>query len=267
MALFFVLLAAALIASACGFHRYLWFISVGYGLAIALIGAVMMVIFRASPAAIPFIQNCIFIVYGLRLAGYLLHRELKVGGYGKRVMKDAKTSSDVSFGVKIAIWITVAFLYAFQTCPVLFRLENGTSGLSSDILGVLGIVISAAGVVIESAADVQKSRSKKKRPGRFVDTGLYRIVRCPNYMGELMLWTGVFISGLTVYNGPGQWISAIAGYAGIVYVMFSGARRLEIRQDRDYGHMEEYVAYKDKTPIMIPFVPLYSVKKHKWLVA
>ena len=29
----------------------------------------------------------------------------------------------------------------------------------------------------------------------------------------------------------------------------------------------EYWAYKNKTPIMIPFIPLYSVAKYKWLVA
>ena len=50
-------------------------------------------------------------------------------------------------------------------------------------------------------------------------------------------------------------------------MMFSGARRLEIRQTKNYGKDPEYQAYMKKTPIMIPFVPLYSVAKHKWLVA
>lgn len=53
---------------------------------------------------------------------------------------------------------------------------------------------------------------------------------------------------------------------GIVYVMFSGARRLELRQDRTYGADPEYQAYVAKVPSLLPFVPLYSVKKHKWLV-
>ena len=48
--------------------------------------------------------------------------------------------------------------------------------------------------------------------------------------------------------------------------MFSGARRLELRQDRTYGNDEEYKKYITKTPILIPLIPLYSVKKHKWLV-
>jgi hypothetical protein len=48
--------------------------------------------------------------------------------------------------------------------------------------------------------------------------------------------------------------------------MFSGARRLEMRQNRTYGDDPEYQAYVKKTPIMIPLIPLYSVEKHKWLV-
>lgn len=54
---------------------------------------------------------------------------------------------------------------------------------------------------------------------------------------------------------------------GIVYVMFSGARRLEIRQNVTYGKDPEYQAYIKKTPILLPFVPIYSVEKHKWLQA
>ena len=49
--------------------------------------------------------------------------------------------------------------------------------------------------------------------------------------------------------------------------MFGGARRLEIRQNKSYGDDPEYRRYVATTPIMIPFVPLYSVEKYKWLVA
>ena len=64
-----------------------------------------------------------------------------------------------------------------------------------------------------------------------------------------------------------QWILCLFGYLGIIYVMFSGARRLEIRQNRTYGDDPEYIHYAKTVPIMIPLIPLYSVEKHKWLVA
>ena len=164
----------------------------------------------------------------------------------------------------MGIWISAAILYALQTSPVTFRLMEGKD---TDEFCIAGLVISATGLILETTADLQKNKAKKKNPRRFVDTGLFRLVRCPNYFGEMVFWTGVFISGLNVYSSSLQWIAAILGYAGIIYVMFGGARRLEIRQDKNYGNDPEYRKYKSTTPIMIPFIPLYSVKEHKWLVA
>ena len=60
---------------------------------------------------------------------------------------------------------------------------------------------------------------------------------------------------------------ALIGYVGIIFVMFSGARRLELRQNKNYGNDPEYQKYVKTVPIMVPFIPLYSVEKYKWLVA
>ena len=64
-----------------------------------------------------------------------------------------------------------------------------------------------------------------------------------------------------------QWIVAAIGYIGIVYVMFSGARRLELRQAVTYGNDLEFQKYIKKTPILLPFVPIYSLIKYEWLKA
>ena len=121
--------------------------------------------------------------------------------------------------------------------------------------------------IIEIIADNQKNNAKKINPNKFVDTGLYRIVRCPNYLGEIIFWTGNFISGFNVYVGFSQWFITILGYVGIVFVMFSGARRIEISQNQSYRNDEKYKEYVKKTPILIPFLPLYSVEKYTWLRA
>ena len=125
----------------------------------------------------------------------------------------------------------------------------------------------AAGVVLGSVADAQKKAAKKKNPKRFVDTGLYRLVRCPNYLGELVIWTGSFVVCFGAACSVWQWVIAAIGYIGIVYVMFSGARRLEVRQAVTYGNDPEFQKYVKKTPILLPFVPLYSVAKYEWLKA
>ena len=60
---------------------------------------------------------------------------------------------------------------------------------------------------------------------------------------------------------------ASAGYIGIIYVMFSGARRLELRQTEVYHDDVEYWIYARRTPLLLPFVPIYSLAKYRWLKA
>ena len=51
MKYFLILLVLALIASSCGFYKYVWFISIGYGAAVALIGAGLLVLFSGNLTA------------------------------------------------------------------------------------------------------------------------------------------------------------------------------------------------------------------------
>ncbi len=261
---FLILFAVAMLASAVGFIKYVWFISIGYGGAIAAIGASLLVMFRGNLSTGAALLAVMFMVYGCRLGGYLAYRELKSASYNRTMKHEIKDGKDMSMAAKCAIWISAALLYVCETSPVLFRMRRGSG---TDAFSIVGILIMVLGLCVESMADLQKNRAKKKNPKRFVDTGLFRLVRCPNYLGEMLFWTGVFVSGLNVYHTAWQWIAALLGYLGIIYVMFGGARRLEMRQNRNYGGDPEYQKYVKTTPIMVPFIPLYSVEKYKWLVA
>ena len=264
MSQYLIVLLTGLIFSACGFYMYIYFFSLGYGFSIAAIGAVMLFIFRGSLTWGTVLQCLLFMVYGIRLGGYLLIREMKSPAYKKVLNPELTRSRQMGMVPKVSIWISCALLYTLEVSPVFFRLKNG-DGTGGTVIA--GLIIMALGICLEMAADLQKSAAKKKNPYRFVDTGLYRIVRCPNYLGELLLWLGVLISGIGSLHGILQWSVAALGFILIVYIMFSGARRLEIRQDRNYALDPEYLKYIKTVPILIPFVPLYSVKKYSFLVA
>ena len=131
----------------------------------------------------------------------------------------------------------------------------------------VGFVVMLFGLILETSADLQKSAAKKKAPYALVSTGLFSFVRCPNYLGELIFWLGVLLSGTSALKGAWQWSLALLGYVLLIYIMFSGARRLEIRQKKNYGGDPAYQEYVKRVPILLPFIPLYSVEKYKWLVA
>ena len=261
-----ILLAVCAVACAVGFYKFVYFLSIGYGFAVAFGGIAVLVMYLINPTAAPLwlllIEAALFIAYGVRLSGFLLIREFKNATFKKTdVAKDTLAKNGekkMPIFVLATIWITVSVLYVAQVSPMLFRYENGATDF---IVPVIGFAVSVLGLVLESIADKQKSEQKKARPDMVATKGLYKICRCPNYLGEILFWTGVFISGITAYQSVGEWITAIVAYICIVFIMFNGAQRLEKRQMARYGENEEYNSYADKTPIIIPLLPIYHLNK------
>ena len=204
------------------------------------------------------LQAVLFVIYGARLSGFLLVREFKNAGFQKAAKTEIEGFKKLPVFVSIPIWLCVSVLYTAQVSPMFYRYANGSSDY---LVPVIGIVISVCGLILESMADKQKTQQKKANPKMVATQGLYKMVRCPNYLGEIIFWTGVFISGLTTYSGIGQWLMAVIAYISIVYIMFNGAQRLEKRQMARYGNDKEYNDYADKTPIIIPFLPIYHLNK------
>lgn len=261
-----ILFCVCAVMCAVGFYKFVYFLSIGYGFAVAGGGIAVFIMYLVNPTETPLfivlLQLVLFIAYGARLSGFLLARELKNASYRKtdvaKSTLDKKSEKKMPVFVLITIWLAVSVLYVAQVSPMLFRIVNNST---DTVLPLIGMAVSVFGIILESVADSQKSAQKKVRPDMVATKGLYRIVRCPNYLGEIIFWTGVFISGISTYATVGQWITAIIAYICIVYIMFNGAQRLEKRQMKRYGDNEEYNTYADKTPIIIPLLPIYHLNK------
>ncbi len=263
-----ILYAVCAVLCSVGFYKFVYFLSIGYGFAIAGGAVAIFVMYLLNPTQTPLLivilQLVLFIIYGARLSGFLLARELKNASFRKTdVAKSTlgkNTEKKMPLFVLITIWIFVSALYVIQLSPMLFRIINNSQDL---LLPAIGMAISVCGIILESIADTQKSAQKKIRPDMVAKDGLYKMVRCPNYFGEITFWTGVFVSGISTYATAGQWITAVVAYICIVYIMFNGAQRLEKRQMARYGENKEYNEYANKTPIIIPLLPIYHLNKKK----
>ena len=257
-----ILLAVCAVLCAVGFYKFVYFLSIGYGFAVAGGGIAVLVMALVNGTETPIwvllIQAALFLAYGIRLSGFLLIREIKNAAYRKTLKEATGDDKKMPFFVLFTIWVSVAVLYTAQVSPMLFRVTNNVTGL---VAPIIGFVVSIGGLILETIADEQKSAQKKVRPDMVATEGLYKMCRCPNYLGEIVFWTGVFITGLNAYKTPGQWITAIIAYICIVFIMFNGAQRLEKRQMARYGKDKEYNDYANKTPIIIPLLPIYHLNK------
>lgn len=257
-----VMLLVSAAICAIGFYKFVYFLSVGYGFAVCGMGIAILILYGNTVTPITIIMCLLLMAYGARLGGFLVWREVKSLSYRKTLTEATTTKKPMPMFVKSAIWICCSIMYVLQISPIFYRSVNGDNG---NIFAVIGVVIMFVAIIIESLSDHQKSSAKAKNPRRFCDTGLFKIVRCPNYLGEVLFWTGVLVSGIGVIEGT-QWIIAILGYILIVYVMLSGAKRLEIRQNKNYGQDPEYQTYVAKTPIIFPLVPLYHLENVKFII-
>ena len=265
MSYLLIFLIVSFIVSSVGWFYFIYFFSIGYGLSISALSVATVAMYW-NEMTLPVAILCgVLFVYGIRLALYLFIRERKSASYKKILYQPENTTHKPIF-VMSMIWISCALLYVGQMSPAVFYLNNlKESMVVNETWAWVGAVLATMGVLIEMIADAQKSAAKKVNPHRYVDTGLYRIVRCPNYFGEVLMWTGSFVICFGACCTVGQWVVASLGYIGIVYVMFSGARRLELRQTEVYGEIPEFQTYIKRTPLILPFIPIYSVARHTWL--
>lgn len=257
-----LLFGLALLISAVGFYRVVYFISIGYAFSIVAMAVAVMLLLRQNLRWASLLHNLLLVLWGLRLGIYLVRRELQPSYRSELAVTHARTA-DMPLWQKFIIWVGVSLLYVLMFSPSLFSVAAPVAGAPSTWVVVtqwLGLAIMAAALVLESLADRQKSDFKTRFPKQFCDVGLYRWVRCPNYLGEILFWVGNWVAGLAFYTSVVRWLFSLAGLVCIVLIMLGSTKRLEAQQDARYGQQPAYQAYVRRVPILLPFIPIYTLR-------
>jgi len=254
-------LAICLSFSALGFRRVEYFVSLGYASSIAAQALVFGAFYVATLEGWVIVQVALLAAYGIRLGSFLTLRDRSASFQDERAAS-AERGRHLSALLKVGIWISVSVLYVVMFAPALLTMSVQARG--SALPSVFpGVVIMACGLTLEAASDWQKSRFKAKAPSQFCSRGLFRIVRSPNYLGEMIFWLGTWLSGLSAYQTPLAWLLSLFGFVIIQLIMLGSARRLELKQAARYGLEAAYQDYALTVPVLFPWVPLYSLKHLK----
>lgn len=195
----------------------------------------------------------IIVIWGTRLSGYLFLRILKTG-------KDKRFD-----GIR-EDWKRFASFWLLQAISVFVILLPTSYVLLSNIknelnyFSVIGGLIAILGIVIEGIADQQKFifKSDEKNRGKWIATGLWKYSRHPNYLGEIMMWVGVFLFSLVSLNGLALAAIISPVYITILLVFVSGIPTLEKEYEVRYANNSEYQLYKNSTGVLFPRVSLFK---------
>ncbi len=189
------------------------------------------------------------IIWAVRLGSFLF----------MRIRKDKKDgrfdSIKTSFSQFFMTW-TLQGMWVFICSSAAFIAIANPTGVVINSVFIFGLVIFIFGFAIEVLADNQKTafRSIPENKDQFINEGLWARSRHPNYFGEITLWTGITVMGISTFEGMNYLaiFSPIFSYLLLVYV--SGVRMLEYRGHKKWGHLDEYKDYKKNTPKLIPKV-------------
>lgn len=125
-------------------------------------------------------------------------------------------------------------------------------------LSVIGFCIFLTGLVLEAVADLQKYRFSliSKNKNMWISTGLWRLSRHPNYMGEILVWLGLFVVVFDQVSSVQLAIAALSPiYISTLLLFVSGIPILEKAADKKWGKIPEYQRYKKQTPLLLLRAP------------
>ena len=200
-----------------------------------------------SPDLGSLIIGAAIIVWAVRLGSFLfmrVHKDKKDGRFD---------TIKTSFSQFFMTWTLQGMWVFICSSAALVAIANPT-GVPINILFIIGLALFILGFVIEIIADNQKSafRSIPENKDVFINEGLWARSRHPNYFGEITLWTGITVMGISTFEGMNYLalFSPIFSYLLLNYV--SGVRMLEHRGHKKWGHLDAYKAYKESTPKLIP---------------
>lgn len=185
-------------------------------------------------------------LWAVRLGSFLLYRILK-NGKDKRF--DDMRGNFFKFG---RFWVAQAVTVWAVMIPSVLAASH-QAALST--VAYVGMALWTVGLIIETIADVQKIQFKNNpaNKGKWIESGIWRYSRHPNYFGEIVVWIGVYIVAATSLPFVQAAIGLISPLFIIVLLLFvSGIPILEKSADKRWGNDPAYKKYKKRTSLLIP---------------
>lgn len=146
----------------------------------------------------------------------------------------------------LGIHLFPTLLVFFGMWPLFYLFTNG---ISLTWMFYVGVGISLIGISLEYFAD-NKLYEFRNRPnqvqGEILETGLWGIMRYPNYMGEMLFWIGVFFMGHS-FGAP-----LFTGIGALMMCCLFVFISIPMKEKRMLERRTNYSNYQERVPMLIP---------------
>lgn len=187
-------------------------------------------------------------VWGLRLAGFITwrardgkedprYRDMLAGAPGSRNLYAIRR-----------VYLPQGAVMVFVSLPIQVAMYSQSA---LGWLAWLGAAVWLVGMVFETVGDAQLAAFKGNpaNRGQVLNTGLWRYTRHPNYFGDAMVWTGLFLVAADSWPGVLTVLSPVLMYWALAHK--TGKPLTEQRMDSRPGYRE----YVTSTSGFFPLPP------------
>ena len=161
-------------------------------------------------------------------------------------MLKAKTGRLYPFVSLIGINLFPTVIVFLAVLPAIVFFEAGGFNFGT-LIGFL-TCITAATLQLFADIQMQKFRKEPHEKDQIIDVGLWKYSRHPNYLGEIMMWWGIFIMMFSVDTS--RWILLIGALLNTMMFFFISIPMAEKRLAR---YKSGFTDYKKHTRMLLPF--------------
>jgi len=117
-------------------------------------------------------------------------------------------------------------------------------------LTLLGFIVCIFATSLQLIADMQMHRFRHKNPGSsiIIRDGLWKHSRHPNYLGEILMWWGIYIIMLS--TSPNMWVLGAGPLVNTLMFLYISIPMADNRNRMERAGFDEYVL---ETNNLLPF--------------
>lgn len=196
------------------------------------------------------VQTLCVALWACRLGVFLFSRIMK-SKTDKRFDKvRTKPLKFAFFWFMQGVWVLLTILPS-----LLLNISSANDG-SLQLTDFLGWGLFSFGCLFEWTADWQKLKFNAliSNKGKFINVGLWKISRHPNYLGEIMVWSGLGLAAWSELPGYMKLACIVSPlFVSLLLIKLSGIPPLEHSAKKKWGDTPEYKEYIRRVPVLIPF--------------